>query len=513
VLSSVSPSEARAGDEIQVHGSGFGAVQGSGSVIVSGIVAIIVSWSDTLIRATVPSGATTGAVVVSAGGTTSNPGSFLILWAATVPQNLPICTAASNQQFSQVAPDGAGGAIIVWLDCRNGQIDLYAQRVSNAGVVQWAADGIPICTAPQMQGPPVIIADGSGGAFIAWWDDRSGLGSEIYAQRIDGTGAVQWAANGVAVCSLPDDRGSMQIAPDGVGGFLLTWMDYRSGTSNDVYAQRVNGAGAALWTLNGVPLCTTASNQQDPQIVSDGSGGAIVVWEDIGGPGIGAQRVDASGTVQWAANGIVIAGGSNPRLLSDGSGGAIMVWRDFRSGVVQIYGQRIDSLGVPQWTAGGQAMCTGPGGQDDPHLVSDGSGGAIVVWYGAPSPPGTNIYAQRVNGSGNLLWATDGVGVCTLAADQQTPQIVPDGQGGAVIIWFDLRNVTSWDIYAQRIDGSGAALWTAGGVCVRIGAGSSPLTPLSIAPDGAGGAIIVWDDLRSGTEYDIYAQGLNSAGH
>ena len=46
---------------------------------------------------------------------------------------------------------------------------------------------------------PTIISDGSGGAIIAWMDSRSGAHCDIYAQRINASGVVQWTADGVAI--------------------------------------------------------------------------------------------------------------------------------------------------------------------------------------------------------------------------------------------------------------------------------------------------------------------------
>lgn len=56
---------------------------------------------------------------------------------------------------------------------------------------QWFPNGVPICTAAGSQGSRgnlVIIADGSGGAIVAWEDHRSG--DDIYAQRVYADGAV-----------------------------------------------------------------------------------------------------------------------------------------------------------------------------------------------------------------------------------------------------------------------------------------------------------------------------------
>jgi hypothetical protein len=62
--------------------------------------------------------------------------------------------------------------------------DIYAQRISSSGAIQWSADdGVAICKAGYSQWHPTIISDGSGGAIITWQDGRSG-NYDIYAQRI-----------------------------------------------------------------------------------------------------------------------------------------------------------------------------------------------------------------------------------------------------------------------------------------------------------------------------------------
>jgi hypothetical protein len=48
--------------------------------------------------------------------------------------------------------------------------------------------------------------------------------------------------------------------------------------------------------------------------------------------------------------------------------------------------------------------------------------------------------------------------------------IVSDNAGGAIIAWRDTRSV-NWDVYAQRVNASGVAQWTANGVplCAATG--------------------------------------------
>ena len=110
------------------------------------------------------------------------------------------------------------------------------------------------------------------------------------------------------------------------------------------------------------PVCTATQDQNEHQIISDGSGGAIVTWQEDNAD-IRAQRVDFSGNPQWTARGVPVCTATDgqiyPQLASDGSGGAIIAWRDGRSGgAADIYAQRVDSSGNILWTANGVPVCT-----------------------------------------------------------------------------------------------------------------------------------------------------------
>ena len=80
VITSVSPTTARAGDSITITGTGFGSSQGSGSVwLGSKLAGSYVSWSDTQIVATVASGSVTGTAQVQQGGVWANYGTFTVI--------------------------------------------------------------------------------------------------------------------------------------------------------------------------------------------------------------------------------------------------------------------------------------------------------------------------------------------------------------------------------------------------------------------------------------------------
>lgn len=435
-------------------------------------------------------------------------------WPRDPNVNLPVCTAAANQQDVTMVSDGAGGVILAWTDGRSGSADIYAQRVNASGVPQWTANGVPLCTATNDQALPQITSDGVGGAIVTWFDGRSGP-HDIYAQRVSAAGVPLWTANGVALCTAANGQEVVMIASDGTGGAIVTWEDSRTGFGfgPDIYAQRVSAAGVPQWTPNGVALCTAAGAQYQPQIVSDLAAGAVVTWLDgRSGPlDIYVQRVSAAGVPLWTADGVALCTAAGyqrfAKIVSNGTGGAIVTWEDERSGFgPDIYAREVSAGGVPLWTADGVALCTAAFAQQSPEIASDGVFGAIVTWFDQRGGD-YDIYAQRVDMLGMPLWTADGVALCTVPYDQAIPRIASDEAGGAIVIWEDGRSGfgAAQDIYAQRVNAAGVAQWTLNGVAVCTAAG--PLRPTVVSA----GTVIAWNDFRSGFG-DIYAQRIGSTG-
>ena len=54
-----------------------------------------------------------------------------------------------------------------------------------------------------------------------------------------------------------------------------------------------------------------------------------------------------------------------------------------------------------------------------------------------------------------MQWTTNGTPVSTASDIQSNPFMVSDGNAGAIITWGDNRAMTNYDVYAQRINMSG----------------------------------------------------------
>jgi hypothetical protein len=430
---------------------------------------------------------------------------------------VPLCTAYWDQDWLEMAEDGAGGAIVVWQDYRDSspmysRIDLYARRVYSDGTPVWLTDGVPICLAPNSQWWPQIVGDGTGGAVITWWDFRSGE-ADIYAQRVLSDGIVAWTTDGISLCTAAGDQYRPVLVTDGSSGAIVAWEDHR-GAGADIYAQRVYSDGTLAWTTDGISLSVAAGDQAWPAITSDGAGGAIVAWHGgcSGSSAICAQRVHPDGSVAWTVGGAVLSSGPGyyPQIAGDQAGGAIVVWQTGFWSEADLYAQRVYSDGVVAWAAGGVPLSLAPGGQHNPVLVSDGNGGAIVAWQderiGLSYPL---VYAQRVRGDGTVAWAGDGIRVALGGGTYQWyPDIAGDGEGGAIVTWRG-STASGPHIYAQKVNRHGLLAWGTNSAAVcEVVEGNGQDRP-HLVSDRQGGAIVTWEDNRrryKEDELDVYAQ-------
>ena len=422
--------------------------------------------------------------------------------------NVPICIVDGTQEHPRIVTDGASGAIIVWQDMSSSSPDIYAQRVDARGEIRWTKDGVAICLEKDSQRLPNLVADGSGGAIIAWWDARSG-DTNIYAQRVNGDGEVQWQPGGVPVCAAPGPQQDFDITTDGNGGSIIAWHDFRAESgSPDIYIQRIDANGEALWDHDGLLISTFRGYHRYSTVVSDGVGGVIVSWHGWRGghSDVYVQRVDANGQIVWKKNGIRVSKApknqSYTAITSDGSSGAIIVWMDSRRWAGwDVYAQRVSAQGELLWQTNGVPVCVAKDDQYDYSIVGDGAGGAFITWYDQRSGD-WDIYMQKLDASGKVQWAENGLPICTEPNGQYNPNMVSDGVDGVIITWWDRRDLYA-DIYAQRIDVDGNILWTEGGAAICMADGRQQDSHL--VTSGVGSAIIVWWDMRR-VDADIYAQ-------
>jgi len=383
----------------------------------------------------------------------------------------PLVNPDGGEFLPQIVSDGAGGAIVVFIDGRSAvtELDVYAQHILANSTLDpaWPAEALAVSATVGQQEAPVVASDGAGGAIVAWIDTRAGGNAEdIYAQHVLVTGVVDpaWTVNGAPVCTATGTHIFPVIVSDGAGGAVITWSDERgSPPVQDIYAQRILGTGviAPGWPVNGRVVCGADGGQTGATLAADGVHGAILSWTDARTPGevhIFAHHVRGDGTLDpvWPVDGRLISGVANnesrPRIVSDGAGGAVVAWQGFtlQTTVINIFAQHVRSNGTvdPAWPAGGRALSSANRVQTHAEIATDGAGGAIVAW----DENTTDVFAQHVLASGALdpAYPERGRPLCTLPSQSGDPAIVATPGAGAIVSWTDGRN-GNVDIFAMQV--------------------------------------------------------------
>jgi len=434
-------------------------------------------------------------------------------WSNDPEINNPICTASKRQFLDQIISDGSGGAITTWRDERSGQWAHYAQRMNAAGVFLWTTNGVVLSTV----GFSPVVSDGEGGMIITWSDNRNGTDYDIFAQRINANGVVEWTST---ITTATGNQNVINIVSDGSGGAIILWANVLSPNNNETYAQHIDGSGTATWTLNGIFI--RSGQEYSFASTSDGAGGAIIAWQNSITGTLHAQKINSNGVIEWGTNGVTLTtttgNGGISGIISNGSGGAIVTWVGDHDKPVKypmnIYVQCVSATGVVQWTENGIAVCKAVRNQWNPQIASNGAGGAIITWDDERNYATTraDIYAQHITALGTAQWTANGIPICTFALGQERCSIVSDAAGGAIITWEDWRSNAS-DIYAQRVNASGSLQWTTNGVPISTAANGQDVPQITF--DGLGGAFIAWTDSRDGgyPNLNIYAQWVSSDGN
>ena len=197
-----------------------------------------------------------------------------------------------NGGFS-VAATGDGGAFVAWSDGPADAAVMRVQRLDASGLVAsgWPAAGAVAATPTRLPGSTHVAADGTGGACIAWFDQHETTGEPVYGIRVsrvlaNGTIAHGWEPAGVEIAEggYPSLDSPSLLVADGTGGCYLAWA-IPSLFNGGAYAQHLVADGSAFpgWPAGGLALnsyTVYGPIYDSPYAIADGHGGVYVGWDE-----------------------------------------------------------------------------------------------------------------------------------------------------------------------------------------------------------------------------------------
>jgi FlgD Ig-like domain len=461
---------------------------------------------------------------------------------------ISICLVEGEQDKLRLAPDGNGGAIFVWEDRRNpDDFDIYGQYVNSDGDVEWSVGGDVVCDAINIQESPRIVQSGDNEAILVWQDKRvDNFSYDLYTQRIsDNNGNLQLHWNGTSGLLLTDansDQKQARLFMDGTGGAIYTWIDERNGQTpnNDMYAQRIDANGVLQWGVDGFALCD-AVNQQGGNIVRMMDDNHFSVsWVDNreGSPGIYYQIMSLAGDEFLPHNGKKLVFGidsnsSNPEIYSAGDNYYYMSWTDGRQGVfgsypyVQILQTELAGRGYEMLSdLNGVSMLPGfpdIGAEVDVIEIQEliqtvsSNGDLISVWKDNRVSSTSLLFAQKMDLEGNVLWGDQGTAVTydpdfPIPVSQERPQIIPTDDGGAFVVYNELDFNFWLHVNVQRLDANGDGLWGLNNAGIVLTELSTNHFIQDIAYFDDGNILIVYQRNDENHDKDIFAMCLDQTG-
>jgi hypothetical protein len=410
-ITSVSPNTGAAGAQVSITGSGFGSVQGSGTVQVGSKAGTVVSWSDTSVVATVATGSVSGTAQVRQSGVGSNSVAFTVV-TATITSVSP----TSGPAGTQVTISGSGfgslqGAGQVWLGTAAAQVSSWGDSQvaatvasgSNSGTAQILQNGVwsNSVAFTVTGGAPHItsINPSTGSAGTVVTIQGTGFGSS------QGSGIAWIAASQASVNSWSDTQVSATVGSSAVSG--VAKIQQNGLWSNAVtFTVPVNSGGSQL-TLN-------------PNVINMLVGDTRLIQA------LGSNSQPVTG-LTWTSSDstIVTLSTDDPPVITSVAPGNATITAGSASADVTVYSGSALPVGTVIWS--------NPG---------DGSG-VRSISPAVPSPTGVaDVFALQGDGTFQAI-TSDGAVAWATALPNTDNYPIPDFQGGAITT--DTKSVFRFD--------------------------------------------------------------------
>jgi hypothetical protein len=373
-----------------------------------------------------------------------------------------------------------------------------------------------ICVDGSEQETPDIAGDGNGNYVITWMDGRIEWNFDIYAQIYLSDGTT--LGNNFKVNDDEGGTGSQygpDIAVDPNLNFVITWIDKRSTWEWDIYAQRFSNDGTALGNNFIVNTDTADVEQEHPSVSIDSCGNFVIVWADkrSGEWDIYAQRFLYDGST-LGDNFIVNDDAGNavqywPTNSCNKNGNFIVAWVDVRyNDDYDIYAQRFLADGTAIGNNFKVNTDAGNSSQLCPDIAIKENGDFIITW-GDKRNNNWDVYAQRYLSDGSPLGDNFLINDDMTISRQKNPSISTDLAGDFIVSWEHCYD-ENCDIYARRFTGDAVPLGNS--FRVNSDTGNAYQYYSEIMEDKDGNFTITWQDHRLSWNGEIFAQSFLSDG-
>lgn len=388
------------------------------------------------------------------------------------PANPMVTAAAANVQSNvQSFADGNGGLFSFWKDSRNesGKFDVFGQHYNAEGIAQWTVNGKLIIDGLGNVQSFHIIPATNGEFLIAWIDDvgTSSPDNGIFAQKLSTSGETVWPSN------LLMKTGNALVGVslvESAGNYYACMQAVITPGTDKIYMNKFTDNGALLWPIDQYNITYNTLDIGRVSATSDKSGGIYVYYSTGNGSGdaLLCNHLNTSSGNLWSdwINVTTGTSGLNYQFSAIGdSQGVTLAW--IGNAVPDTSGQNIYSKrllianGDNAWSGGIKEICAETNNQDRFYWKKSGDD-YYMTWSDSRSGTNADIYAQRFNTSGEMIWDQGGIEVANLSTYIPYPEFDLDADNTMVI------GHKAYDFVAHKVLSDGTVEWGPEGDSVFI---------------------------------------------
>jgi len=435
-------------------------------------------------------------------------------WSSDPTQNLKVAGGGINPK---ICIDGSGGCFIVWETGTVGNRRLLRmQHLNRFGYKSFPETGISLASGEFDQSTPFFLTYGGEGTAIVLFYDTRFIANKFVArtlvQRVDTSGTLLWGSAAIRPTRSDSSQTPTALLADGNGGAFVFWAEDRNGDRvQEMFGNRITAQGQCLWGQNGQQISIYENNEIRTHAVSDMQGGFFVSFEKK--VDLFVHHLNGDGQFHWPEP-IKMPIGIWGALASDNSGGFFWAAHEqiaYRPPAGAIYRTRVfryNHAGVSLWPTEGIAITDSTYQQTlTPEIIVNDQQDVVVI-YRALCGKFDNIFVQRLSFEGDLLFEYGGKPVSTYPASRAFNRSCLGINGDIVVCWADGR-MQAGDLYTQSLTRSGSLKWFGDiAVTTRVDFQWSH----RVTSDGNGGCIVTWYEIGLGSGWGIFAQQISRNG-
>lgn len=440
-------------------------------------------------------------------------------WSTDSGSNLSVADRSGEQVQAKIRPTADGGCYISWFDNSTGGYDVYLQRLNKLGVEQWAHNGILLCDRGVSSTVDYdLIVDADGNAVITYNDDHLTMGGaqQISVQKVSPGGEKLWGDFGVMLTDSTEFKGNPRVVALADGSYVAGWS---SGSPQTWTMVKLDAEGDQLWSTNiNEPSRYLALSDFKPT-----PDGFIALWvrgstasASTSSKALYTQKFDASGSPLWNSGSPVIVfnttsvqNGYFPTFLSDGEGGGIYGWYEI-GGSRNAYIQHVNSDGTFRFASPIANSVVTSRIRISAGLAYDDVGGNYYLSStesNAGAQGNYSVIVNKISGEGDRLWGDGGVTVVPTGTSNQSAfvQTVALGED-CVVAGIDSRSATTDIIFAARVNGDQSIPWS-----ILPSSTVVDKARLAMTQSHCGDVLLAWTNGASSSG-DVQAQNIRVGG-